>query len=139
MLDAIYAVWLQRTLQLITIYSSSVPMSSLTCMLELMNTAVYCLFIFKDVLLSTFAYNFFVLSLRADNVGTQYSKCSLIIISLQFLSAKSDYACPKNSQRQMLLNIIIRSIVALRTQIECVSGKRFFFSPCLPTVLLANS
>lgn len=58
----------------------------------------------KDVLPYSFAGNFLVLSLKACNLGTQFSKYPMIVVSLLLLSSRSDHACPKRWQRQLLLN-----------------------------------
>lgn len=74
----------------------------------------FCLYKVKDVLPYSFACNIFVLSLRACNAGSQFSKYSMIIVSLPFLSAKTDCAYPKSWQRQVLLNTSIVSVVTVR-------------------------
>lgn len=74
----------------------------------------FCLDKVRDILPYSFAYNFFVLSLRACNAGSQFSKYSVFIISLPFLSAKTDCAYPKSWQRQVLLTTSIVSVVTVR-------------------------
>lgn len=68
----------------------------------------------KDALPYSFADNFLVLNLRACDIGTQFSKYSMIIVSLLLLSSKSHYAYPKSWQRQVLLHIRIMSDITVR-------------------------
>lgn len=96
----------RKTLQPILMHSSSVSMSSLSSMSDVMSRAVLLVFLcwrmsYPAALLITSLCSLWGL------VDTQFSKYSLIIFSLLLLSSTSDYAYPKSWQRQVLLSIRI--------------------------------